>query len=66
MNLVILVQVIGGTQYWDGKSCHNPKIVKHDDTYVLYYMGSTHPFEDITDENLGDFELASKWCIATR
>ncbi|WP_074937755.1 glycoside hydrolase family protein [Algibacter lectus] len=55
-----------GTQYWDGKSCHNPKIVKYKDTYILYYMGSTHPFEDVTEENLSDFDLSSKWCIAAR
>ena len=54
------------TQFWDGKSCHNPKIVKYKDTYILYYMGSTHPFEDITKENVKAFDLSSKWCIAAR
>lgn len=29
-----------GEPYWDGKMCHNPKIVKTGDTYVLYYIGS--------------------------
>ena len=29
----------GGT-WWDGKMCHNPKIVKAGDTYVLYHIGS--------------------------
>jgi hypothetical protein len=55
-----------GTHFWDGKSCHNPKIVKYKDTYILYYMGSTHPFEDITKENVKSFDLSSKWCIAAR
>ncbi|QWX85672.1 glycosyl hydrolase family 43 [Cellulophaga sp. HaHaR_3_176] len=55
-----------GAQYWDGKSCHNPKIVKHEDTYILYYMGSTHPFEEVTKENLDQFNLSSKWAIAGR
>lgn len=55
-----------GTQYWDGKSCHNPKIVKYKDTYILYYMGSTHPFEDVTEDNVSEFNLSSKWCIAGR
>ncbi|WP_158843899.1 glycoside hydrolase family protein [Algibacter sp. L1A34] len=55
-----------GTQYWDGKSCHNPKIVKYKDTYILYYMGSTHPFEDVTEGNVDQFNLSSKWCIAAR
>ena len=55
-----------GAQYWDGRSCHNPKIVKRDDTYILYYMGSTHPFEDITEQNADKLTLDSKWCIAGR
>ena len=55
-----------GAQYWDGKSCHNPKIVKYKDTYILYYMGSTHPFEDVNKENLKDFKLGSKWSVAAR
>jgi len=55
-----------GTQFWDGRSCHNPKIVKYKDTYILYYMGSTHPFEEVTEENLSEFNLSSKWCIAAR
>lgn len=29
-----------GGAYWDGKMCHNPKIVQVGDTYVLYYIGS--------------------------
>lgn len=36
-----------GPQYWDGRSTHNPRIVKYKDTYVLYYMGSTNPFDDV-------------------
>jgi hypothetical protein len=55
-----------GTQYWDGKSCHNPKIVKYKDTYILYYMGSTNPYEPVTENNVKDFNLSSKWCIAAR
>lgn len=55
-----------GTQFWDGRSCHNPKIVKYKDTYILYYMGSTHPFEEVTKDNVNEFDLKSKWCIAGR
>ncbi len=55
-----------GTQFWDGRSCHNPKIVKYKDTYIMYYMGSTHPFEEVTSENVKEFDLSSKWCIAGR
>lgn len=36
-----------GSGFWDGRSTHNPRIVKYKDTYVLYYMGSTHPFDDV-------------------
>jgi hypothetical protein len=38
-----------GPGYWDGRATHNARITKYKDTYVLYYMGSTHPFEDIKD-----------------
>lgn len=55
-----------GAQYWDGRSSHNPKIVRYKDTYILYYMGSTHPFEEVTPENVEAFDLQSKWCIAGR
>ncbi|WP_073120243.1 glycoside hydrolase family protein [Reichenbachiella agariperforans] len=55
-----------GAQYWDGRSCHNPKIVKHEGKYLLYYMGSTHPFEEVTPDNVADFDLQSKWCIVGR
>lgn len=30
-------------EFWDGRATHNPSITRYDDTYVLYYMGSTHP-----------------------
>lgn len=38
-----------GAKYWDGRSTHNPKVMKYKDTYVMFYMGSTHPFDDITN-----------------
>lgn len=42
-----------GAEYWDGRSTHNPHIVKHGDTYLLYYMGSTHPLpEPVPGESL--------------
>lgn len=53
-----------GAQYWDGRSTHNPKIVKYKDTYVLFYMGSTHPFEDFPEED--SLELKSKYSIVGR
>ena len=55
-----------GAQYWDGRSCHNPKIVKYKNTYILYHMGSTHPFEEVTEENADQLTLDSKWCIVGR
>jgi hypothetical protein len=33
-----------GPEYWDGRSVHNPVICKYKDEYVLFYMGTTHPF----------------------
>ena len=29
-----------GGKWWDGQMCHNPKIVRSGDTYVLYYIGT--------------------------
>lgn len=55
-----------GAQYWDGRSTHNPRMLKIGDTYVLYYMGSTHPFEDIIPANSADLTLDSKWAIVGR
>ncbi|WP_218061021.1 glycoside hydrolase family protein [Bacillus sp. FJAT-26390] len=35
-----------GAEYWDGRSTHNPHIVKHNGVYLLYYMGTTHPLPE--------------------
>ena len=32
-----------GAQYWDGRSTHNPRILKQNGKYYLIYMGSTQP-----------------------
>lgn len=52
-----------GAQYWDGKSTHNPRIFYYNNKYYLIYMGSTHPFEEPTYDEL---TLDSKWCIVGR
>ncbi|MFK7692033.1 glycoside hydrolase family protein [Paenibacillus sp. HJGM_3] len=53
-----------GAEYWDGRSTHNPHIVKHKDTYLLYYMGSTHP---LSDPEPGDgYGLSDPRCIVGR
>lgn len=52
-----------GAQYWDGRSTHNPRIFKYRHKYYLIYMGSTHPFEEPTYDEL---TLDSKWCIVGR
>lgn len=41
-------------EYWDGQSCHNPKILFHEGKYILYYMGSTHPLLPFPDGAEGD------------
>lgn len=41
-------------EYWDGQSCGNPKILRHDGKYILYYMGSTHPLPPFPDGAKGD------------
>jgi hypothetical protein len=53
-----------GVQYWDGRSTHNPSITKHGDTYLLYYMGSTHPLGDAPRGE--KFELDDPRCIVAR
>jgi hypothetical protein len=53
-----------GAQYWDGRSTHNPSITKCGDTYLLFYMGSTHPFEDPPRGKL--FALTDPTCILAR
>lgn len=53
-----------GAEYWDGRSTHNPHIAKIGDSYLLYYMGSTHPFaQPVPDEPYG---LKDPRCIAGR
>lgn len=42
-----VVLPVRGPQYWDGRMTHNPVIMKEHGRYVLYYIGTTHPFEDI-------------------
>ncbi len=53
-----------GAQYWDGQSCHNPKIMRWGGKYILYYMGSTHPFEPLPDGKTFDFN--GKHCVVGR
>lgn len=52
-----------GAQYWDGRSTHNPRILKRGHKYYLIYMGSTHPFADPLRSEL---TLASPWCTVAR
>jgi hypothetical protein len=53
-----------GAEYWDGRSTHNPHIVKHNDMYLLYYMGSTHPLpEPVAGDGYG---LDDPRCIVAR
>lgn len=53
-----------GAEYWDGRSTHNPHIVKHNGVYLLYYMGTTHPLQEPA---AGDgYGLADPRCIVAR
>ena len=38
-----------GAQFFDGRSAHNPRVLRHKDLYVMFYMGSTHPFDEISN-----------------
>lgn len=53
-----------GAGYWDGRATHNPSITRHGDTYILYYMGSTHPFDD--PPRGVPFALTDPRCIVAR
>lgn len=53
-----------GAKYWDGQSVHNPRVVRHEDTFVMFYMGSTHPFADISDPT--GLTLDSPYTIVAR
>ena len=35
-----------GADWWDGRSVHNPSIRRDGDRWLMFYMGSTHPFKD--------------------
>lgn len=39
-----------GAQYWDGRCTHNPMIMKHKDEYVLFYIGTTYPLNDVPQD----------------
>ena len=52
-----------GAQYWDGRSTHNPRIVKYNHKYYLIYMWSAQPFADPTYDQL---TLDSPWCTVAR
>lgn len=55
-----------GAEYWDGRSTHNPRLIKVGNKYVLFYMGSTHPFEDITPDNAELLTPDCAWCTVGR
>lgn len=52
-----------GAQFWDGRSTFNPQIFKHKGKYYMFYVGSTHPFEEFKK---GELTTESKWCIVGR
>ena len=53
-----------GAQYWDGIAVHNPFIMKSGDTYILYYIGTTHPFTEL--ENPATLTTEDPRTIVTR
>lgn len=53
-----------GAEFWDGRSTHNPRIVKYNDTYYIFYMGSTHPFDEI--HNADTLSIESPYCTVGR
>jgi hypothetical protein len=45
-----------GKEYWDGMMTHNPTIHKFEDTYLLFYIGTTYNYEKPSAENPADRE----------
>ena len=41
-----------GKDFWDGRTTHNPTIHKSEDTYLLFYIGTTYEGEDPLPELL--------------
>lgn len=52
-----------GPEYWDGRCAHNPSIQKHGDTYVLFYVGSTHPYARVPHDGSLN-QLSYQWICA--
>ena len=52
-------------EYWDGCSQFNPKVFKHGDTYILFYTGSTHPFDDAI-KHLEEITVLGKYAVVGR
>ncbi|MDB5085368.1 MAG: glycosyl hydrolase family 43 [Bacilli bacterium] len=59
-----VVLPVRGAEYWDGRATHNPHITKCGDTYLLYYMGSTHPLPDVQPGE--SYGLSDPRCIVAR
>uniref|UniRef100_UPI0032180270 glycoside hydrolase family protein n=1 Tax=uncultured Draconibacterium sp. TaxID=1573823 RepID=UPI0032180270 len=53
-----------GAEYWDGRSAHNPRILRYKDLYVMFYMGSTHPFDEVT--NSDTLKLGTAYPVVAR
>ncbi|WP_299583059.1 glycoside hydrolase family protein [uncultured Sunxiuqinia sp.] len=53
-----------GAQYWDGRSVFNPQVVKYNDLYVLFYAGTTYPFDDVT--NPDTLKLGTSYPVVAR
>lgn len=43
-----------GSEFWDGRTTHNPTIHKSGDTYLLYYIGTTYEGDGPTPEMLSE------------
>ena len=55
-----------GSEYWDGRSTFNPKLIRWNNLYVLFYTGSTHPFAEVALNRESELDMPSKWCIVGR
>lgn len=43
-----------GAQWWDGRSMHNPRVVRCPEGFAMFYTGITHPLADVSSEECPD------------
>jgi hypothetical protein len=58
-----VVLPVRGKEYFDGMCTHNPRIIKYQDQYLLYYFGTTYkfPLPDVSNPQVGRENWREAW-----